>query len=512
MISRLFPILLLFVVALGGCDLFASKDPAARQASEWRVEPKKVTADALRAAVKDEEARRFYAARNWAPAWDDDTVTQLTAALGQAKRHALDHVPFLPASAPDDPAAREAALTGAALGYARALARGVVDPKRLWPIYTVPRPSPDLAQGLGTALASGEVAEWLDSLAPQTEEYRALSAAYLDQLQRIAATPDTAIGGGEAIKVGQADARVPALVEALQANGYLPPAEGQPAQPERYTRAIAAAVTRLQADYGIEADGVVGPDTLEVLNTGPVERARQLAVNLERRRWLHRSPPATRIDVNTAATFLDYWRDGSHRNRRRVVVGQPDWETPQLGSPIFQLVANPSWNVPKSIEEDEIAPKGAAYLYANNMIRRDGRIVQLPGPDNALGQVKFDMKNNQAIYLHDTPAKALFAENERHRSHGCVRVEDALGFAQLLAGDDGVLPKFQDALVGGKESYVDIHTQVPVRLLYHTVYFDGGAVHYRTDAYGWDDDVAGALTLKQRTRRKLKSRGGDIGP
>ncbi|HJS40943.1 MAG TPA: L,D-transpeptidase family protein, partial [Sphingomicrobium sp.] len=219
-----------------------------------------------------------------------------------------------------------------------------------------------------------------------------------------------------------------------------------------------------------------------------------------------------RIDVNTAATFLDYWRDGSHRDRRRVVVGQPDWETPQLGSPIFQLVANPSWNVPESIEVEEIAPKGPGYLAQNNMVRRDGRIVQLPGPDNALGMVKFDMKNDQAIYLHDTPAKPLFAESERHRSHGCIRVENALGFADMLAGDDGILPEFQEALASGDESFVALKRQVPVRLLYHTVFFDQGVLHLRTDAYGWDEDLAGALSLKKRTRRPLKPRGGDIGP
>ena len=497
---------------LSGCDLFSSGDPAERQASQWQTEPSTVSAEALRAAVKDADVRRFYEARNWAAAWDANRIAGLTAALAQAKRHALDHVPFLPASVPDDPAAREAALTKAALAYAKALAQGVIEPKRIWQIYTVPRPkAADTAGGLNAALEQGKLGEWLDSLAPQDEEYRALSAAYLDQLERLAASPD--IEGGKLIKIGQSDPRIPALAQALEANGYLATQEDkQAAQAERYTREIAQGVARLQADYGIEADGVVGPETLEVLNTGPAERARQIAVNLERRRWLDRNPPATRIDVNTAGTFLDYWRGGSLRDRRRVVVGQPDWETPQLGSPIFQLVANPTWTVPESIEAEEIAPKGPGYLARNNMIRRNGRIVQLPGPENSLGQVKFDMKNDHAIYLHDTPAKPLFAENERHRSHGCIRVEDALGFAQMLAGDDGVLPAFQEAMLGREEEFVEMKEEVPVRLLYHTVFLDGGALHFRTDAYGWDEDLAAALSLKKRTRRPLKARGGDIGP
>ena len=504
-------LLLLAAFGLSACDLLAGDQPGAAQASEWAVNPDGVTADALQAAVEDPDVRRFYEARNWAAAWDGDRVAELTGALAQANQHALDHVPFLPTTAPGDPAEREAALTKAALDYGRALSQGLVDPRQLWEVYTVPRPKTDVAAGLGAAIEEGGVRQWLDSLPPQTAEYRALSAAYLQQLERLTASPD--IGSGETINVGQSDPRVPALVQALEANGYLAARDDEQAAPsEAYTSDVAQAVARLQADYGIESDGVVGPATLEVLNTGPAERARQLAVNLERRRWLQRDPPPTRIDVNTAAAMLDYWRDGAHRDRRRVVVGQPDWETPQLASPIFQLVANPTWTVPSSIEEEEIAPKGPGYLARNNMVRRNGRIVQQPGPDNALGQVKFDMKNDHAIYLHDTPAKALFAENERHRSHGCIRVEDALGFAQMLARDDGVLPAFQKAMQGRDEEFVDMNGQVPVRLLYHTVFLDGGALNFRTDAYGWDEDLAAALSLKTRTRRTLKPRHGDVGP
>ena len=499
----------LLAFGTSGCGLFSNDDPAARQAEEWS-EAAPVSAEALKAATTDEDVRRFYAARQWSAAWDKDQAEQLTGALAQARAHALEHVQFLPNSAPDDPAAREVALTRAALDYARALAQGRVNPKSLWPVYTLQPPRPDLAAGLNAAVQQGKVSEWLAALAPQDEEYRALSAAYVEQLKQLAAAPE--IRGGGLIKVGQSDPRVPALVQALQANGYLSEEQAKSAKPELYTPAIANAVKGLQANYGIEDDGVVGPDTLQVLNTGPGDRARQLAVNLERRRWLDRSPPATRIDVNTAATFLQYWRDGSLRDQRRVVVGQPDWETPQLASPIFQLVANPSWNVPKSIEEEEIAPKGEGYLWRNNMVRRDGRIVQLPGPDNALGLVKFDMKNDQAIYLHDTPAKALFAANERHRSHGCIRVEDALGFARLLAGDDGVLPGFLDKLATGDESFVKLKRDVPVRLLYHTAFLDGRTLRLQTDAYGWDDDLANALNLPKRKRRVLRGQHGDVGP
>ena len=243
------------------------------------------------------------------------------------------------------------------------------------------------------------------------------------------------------------------------------------------------------------------------------DRARQLAVNLERLRWLDRVPPATRIDVNTASATLEYWRNGTPRDRRNVVVGEPGWETPQLGSPIFQLVAHPYWRVPDSIFEDELAEKGPAFFAEQNMEFRDGKLVQLPGPKNALGEVKFDMRNDQAIYLHDTPAKSLFGMPERHRSHGCVRVQDALGFALLLAHDDGILIDFQEAMMEGDETFVKLKKEVPVRLMYRTAFLDDGQVRMVDDVYGWDDDVAHALGYVRRPpRAKAKHERGDIGP
>ena len=169
--------------------------------------------------------------------------------------------------------------------------------------------------------------------------------------------------------------------------------------------------------------------------------------------------------------------------------------------------------MPKSIEEDELADKGAGYLRANNMVRKGGWIVQMPGPKNALGQVKLDMQNDESIYLHDTPAKALFAENERHRSHGCVRVANAVQFARMIAEHDGILPDFDKAMATGDETFISLSKQIPVRLLYHSAFFDGSRVQFRTDAYGWDEDVAVALGHKSRGRRTIRQHErGDFGP
>jgi murein L,D-transpeptidase YcbB/YkuD len=415
------------LIALAGCG-----QPQGNQAAP-------AAAPDLRSIVTDTRVAHFYEGRGWRTAWTPASEAALVQAIGEADRHALDKDAFLgPVQAARSPLARDAALSLAALSYAEALARGRTDPARARRPYTLPRPAPDLAVGLERALA-GDVAAWLRGLAPQDEEYRLLSDAYVAANRQVAA-----------------------------AQGHPPPAL--------------------------------------------LDRARSLAVNLERRRWLERAPPATRIDVNIGAATLIYVRDGRVADSRRAVVGEPGHETPELASPLYRLVANPTWTVPRSIEAREIAPKGEAYLRRNNMERRDGWIVQRSGPRNSLGLVKFDLRNDQEIYLHDTPAKALFAEADRHASHGCVRVADALGFARMIAGDQGVEEEWQRALATGEESFVPLPRPIPVRLFYHTAFVDHGRILFAPDAYGWDEDVAEALGLPRRPRPAAATAARDLGP
>ncbi|HEX8667187.1 MAG TPA: L,D-transpeptidase family protein [Allosphingosinicella sp.] len=493
------------------------------------VNAKQVSPEALRAAVSDERVRRFYEARAWAPVWSDKLAQELTAAFADSERHAIDSKAFLDEARKDgSPAEREAGLTLAALNYAQALATGAVDPRKVFEVYTVPMHQADVVAGLAQATGQGGVRAWLASLAPSDPEYKALSDAYLAYRRRAAAEQRQAIQPGKKIEVGDRDPRVPLIAAALRSNGYLPPEQPQP-QPQqtqakgkaqakaapasdRYSAEIAKAVSRVQADYGIEADGVIGNSTLEALNTGAKDRARILAVNLERRRWLERNQPGTRIDVNTAGAFLEYWRDGQRVDTRRVVVGQTEWETPELGSPMVRLVANPPWTVPESIAEEEILPKGAAYMAREHITTKNGRLVQEPGPKSALGLVKFDLINPHQIYLHDTPAKALFASTERHASHGCARVENAIEFARLIASHDGVLEAFDKALATGKETPVPLKAKIPVRLLYHSAFWDGSRVVFRTDPYAWDDKLAAALGLGGAVRQRVQTHVHDIGP
>ena len=512
---------LLGVAVISGCGE-GGRDAAEGPPPLVQVEPDEVQVAQLRAAVTDPQLRRFYDARGWQPAWTEEQTRAFAAALAQAGSHALDRSLFwedLPGNA--SPAQKEAALTFAAIRYAGALSNGAVDPKSLFEVYTVPANRADPSAGLQQALAQNSVGQWFAGLPPQDAEYRALMDAYARMRARAQREGPLTIPQGETIERGARDPRVPAIVESLRRNGYLPPAPagaetGGEAPPQSnsnsYTPELAGAVARLQEEQGIEPDGIVGAETTEALNLGARERALMLAVNLERRRWLERRPVTTRIDVNTAGAFLDYWRDGGHVQRARVVVGQPGWETPELGSPLRNLVANPPWRVPESIAEAEILPKGAGYMRENNMRFENGRIVQAPGPESALGLVKFDLANPHAIYLHDTPSKALFAKSDRHASHGCARVHNALAFARLIADDQGKREEFERALASGEEGFVQLPRPVPVRFLYHTVHVEGGRLVFRHDDYGWDQRVAAALRLEARRNGVARSYATDVGP
>lgn len=431
--------------------------------------------------------------------WNNKTEQQLRYAIAEAPANGLKPDLFLKGGESG------AALTEAAVKYASALANGYSDPSQLHEVYTIPHPKVDVRQGLTDAIQKGDVKSWLESLAPQTDEYRALSQAHLHYLQLAQKAQFQPVPQGKPIKPGSSDPRVAQVVAAMQALGYLnAPQQPSASRPNVYSGDLIAAVKKLQGDYGFKQDGIIGGNTLDALNAGPGYRARELAVAMERLRWLPRTPPATRIDVNTAATTLDYWRDGQHVDHRKVVVGEADKPTPQLQAPIVRLVANPTWTVPKGIGVKELANKSPAWLAENGYVQKGDQWVQQSGPKNSLGLVKFDMDDKEAIYLHDTPAKALFAMDDRHRSHGCVRVENAVQFATALAQQEGVLDQFQQGMQSQNETFIKLPKPIPVRLLYQTVFWDGSNVQFRQDVYGWDDNVAKALGLEPGPPQRIE--------
>ncbi|MBI1180540.1 MAG: L,D-transpeptidase family protein [Alphaproteobacteria bacterium] len=454
--------------------------------------------DDLAEAAVTPDLHRFYGLIGWQLAWSPQNKAALAEALQERRRHGLDRMPFDMSLEDATPAQRDVGLTALALSYAAALSRGATDPAELYDVYTIDRPQRDLVQELAVAVRTGRVGSWLDGLAPHTAAYERLSRTYVELTDGPLPERDKIQADG-LIKPDETDPRLPAIRDALRDMGYLPAVQFRQVaatdeDEDAYGPDDLQAIKRLQADYRLKIDGVVGPDTLAVINMGPQEKARMLAVAMERLRWLVRRPPPVRIDVNTATAELVYYVDDRPVDHRKVVVGRPGKETPQLETEVFRLVANPTWTVPPSIVRTEMASRGPEYFQARNLRWRGGRLVQQAGPGNALGLVKLDMTDRHQIYLHDTPSKRLFGENQRQRSHGCVRVQGALGFASLLARDEGVEQDWSQARASGPQSFVDLPSRIPVRLIYHDVVVDGqGAIRYGIDPYGWDEPVARAL-------------------
>jgi murein L,D-transpeptidase YcbB/YkuD len=229
---------------------------------------------------------------------------------------------------------------------------------------------------------------------------------------------------------------------------------------------------------------------------GGPERNR-LRVNMERWRWMPRSIATTYLYVNVPSYRLQVIDDGVQLSSYDVVVGAKDTPTPQIVSPTGSFVVNPSWHVPQSIiRKSGLRPGRGGYVFKASA---DGgySVTQPPGQRNALGRIKFNLANDQAIYLHDTNAKAAFARDVRALSHGCVRVKDIDRLAAELMGNGGDLGQLDEALARSQTETLQLPKTWPVYIVYFTADADAtGAITTYGDPYGYDARVLAGLDGK----------------
>lgn len=268
-----------------------------------------------------------------------------------------------------------------------------------------------------------------------------------------------------------------------------------------YSDSLVTAVRTLQERYGLQPTGIVNDSLVAQLNVPAEQRVQQILVNMNRALWLAPHMDSSRIMINIPAQQLVVYSDSGKVMTMPVIVGKEGTGTMAFNNQITTVVFNPYWNIPESIVKNEIMPKmknDPGYLKKNNMeivSQNDSipQIRQLPGKDNALGRVKFLFPNSFDIYLHDTPNKALFAQQNRALSHGCIRVAkpDSLALFVLRGQDGWTLDKINAAMNAGKEQSVGVKTPVPVSITYYTAWADpAGKLHFSQDIYGYDQRTA----------------------
>jgi murein L,D-transpeptidase YcbB/YkuD len=383
---------------------------------------------------------------------------------------------------------------------------------------------------LAELVTFGDVEEALAALRPRHFMYTGLRSA-LAALRRIQERGGwNPIPSGPSMARDSVDDRVPLLRARLALEGDYPgPADDTS---RVYDAALGVAVRSFQHRHGLNEDGVVERATLAALAVPVEDRIDQVRVNLERARWVgHELPADELVAVNIAGAKVYLIRQDSVAFETRAVVGADATRTPVFTADMRYVVLNPTWTVPRSVLDEvlDLARADPDYLRRQRMRLLDAAgeesdansvdlkqytpanfpytVRQDPGPMNALGRIKLMLPNPHHVYLHDTPSRDLFAREERLFSHGCVRVEDPIGLAELVLND----PRWsretlRSAIATGETRTLPLARPVPVFVLYWTAGVDArGTLHFYADVY--DRDVAVLAALDAESDRG--TRAGD---
>ena len=456
----------------------------------------------------------YYAAHGYAPIWITDGKFNARAAaaiayLGQVDADGLDPadypVPNISASVTDPAALAEAEvrLSASVVTYAHHASVGRVHWSRVSSsiLYEVKPPVP--ADVLGAVADAKDVAATLAGYEPQAPNYIALKAKLAD-LRAGKTTPGKApIPNGPAPKLGGQDDRVPQLRErfGLSGDGTI------------YDKTLADAVKKFQQEHELKVSGLLTQQTIDALNgRSPDRPIDTVLANLERWRWMPHDLGKDYVIVNLPDYTLRVFHDGHQVWMTRIVTGKPTMATPIMTAEMKYITVNPTWNVPPSIVAREYMPALAAdptvlgRMGLRVSYNPDGsiHISQPPGDHNALGRVRFNFPNKFLVYQHDTPDKNLFALDKRAFSHGCMRVQDPVKYAEVLLnivrpGEGYTEDRIHKMIASRGEQDIQFPHYLPVHLTYQTAFVDeNGRLEFREDMYGRDQVLIAILRGEER--------------
>ena len=478
----------------------------------------------------------IYQEREFLPAWNDTKqVGELLQAINATALDGLDpadyHVDQVESIfavkrsrkllSPQEIAIQDLVLTDSLvqLGYHQLF--GKVNPYTLDPNWNFRRELNDIepAKAIQQAIDSPSLVKHLQEFFPRGWFYQKLQVALADYRQIAANGGWPLLAEGPTLKPGASDSRLPLLAQRLRISGDLAPGDAKDV-PQTFDERLQQAVRHFQDRHGLDVDGAVGPATLRALNVPVEKRIEQLETNIERARWVLDDIEDDFVLVNIAAFRAYLFRDREVIWRTNVQVGKTYHQTPVFRDEIKYVDLNPTWTVPFSIASKEILPKikNDPEYFSNrdfDLKDKNGKLVdpskvdwntiternfsywlvQRPGPNNALGRVKIMFPNKHAVYLHDTPSKALFGKSARAFSHGCIRVENPFDLAEQLLGRDGWnQEKFQQVLDSKETKRILLSKPMPVLLLYWTAMVNPqGTVYFYDDVYSRDAQIVEAL-------------------
>jgi L,D-transpeptidase YcbB len=401
-------------------------------------------------------------------------------------------------------------LSARALRYARHASGGRLLPNRLTKYYDITPEPVDLATAMQALRRSPDPARYLASLQPDHPAYAVFKRTLAALRDLKSEERSGMIPPAKKIALGQSDPRIELMRRHLELLGY-GKAEVHAGEKAFLDDALSEKLKAFQADARIKQTGILDAMTITALNirTGAPGIAR-LIYNMERLRWLPKDLGRRYVFVNQAAYSLQVVDAGHEVWRTNVIVGKPNSQTVAFSDKMETVVFNPSWGVPPSIMKNEMIPRlrrdpgyldrlgyrvvtGSGKIVHSRSISwwkyTDGKvpylILQPPGDDNALGEIKFLFPNAHSIYMHDTPTRDLFKKPVRAFSHGCVRVENPRYFAELLLGigADDVAARID----AGVSQNTPITRETNVHLTYFTAWpaADGRILFY-DDMYGRD--------------------------
>jgi L,D-transpeptidase YcbB len=476
---------------------------------------------------------RFYERREFTPAWGSTAkLEQLLAAVEGSARHGLNPQDYHAASlaellgaaqeSPDRRLATELDIlaTDALARLALHLRFGKVNPVEIESSWNLSRvmDSVNPVTAIRSLMRADDIGAALEALAPDNDYYRALQSALATHRAIGAEGGWPRVEDGAALRIGMNSPRVPVVRVRLAMTGDLP-AGTEVEEPELFDAALEEAVSRFQARHGLDADGVIGRQTLAALNVPVEARINQLRVNLERVRWIFRDLEERFLLVNIARFRVMLIENEQVTWSTRAVVGRPYRQTPAFKARMTYLELNPTWTVPPTILARDLLPEirqDPATLQRKNMrvLDHQGRAVdpatidwatipargfpymirQEPGPLNALGRIKFMYPNQHHVYMHDTPARELFARSERTFSSGCIRLEQPFELARiLLAGTEWDDAAIERVLASGRTRVINLPQPVTVLTVYGTAVPEGDRIHFAADVYGRDARLLPAL-------------------